>query len=132
MAGLLLPLPRSPPDAPPPDSCLSNALGWTRKPNTLGTYSAFASGGSGIRLLKVMRNRWGKVVPKAAPSTAPDPDPAATPPPPAPPPAPAPAPPWWDLPDLTGGGWYTDRHRGQYALAVSAPISSRIPTGRTG
>lgn len=67
--------------------------------------------GSGTRLLKVIRNKCGKVVPKAAPST----------------------------PDVfpvrllrMGGGWYTCEHFGQYIFTVSTPISSLSPTGRTG
>ena len=41
----------------------------SRNPKTLGTYADEGEGRSGARLLKVMRNRCGKVVPKDAPST---------------------------------------------------------------
>ena len=86
------------------------ALLYTRKPKTRGTYADSAGSGSGTRLLNVIRNRCGKVVPNAAPST-----PAAFP-----------------ALDRTGGGWNTWVHLGQKILTVSAPISSLRPTGRTG
>lgn len=44
-----------------------------RKPNTLGTYTDSGASASGTKFEKVMRNRWGNVVPKDAPSTAPIP-----------------------------------------------------------
>jgi hypothetical protein len=86
------------------------ALLYTRNPKTRGTYADSAGSGSGTKLLKVIRNRCGKVVPNAAPST-PEAFPAL---------------------DLTGGGWNTWLHLGQKILTVSAPISSLRPTGRTG
>ena len=70
---------------PPPCLC---ALRWTRNPKTRGTYVEFGGSGSGTRLLNVMRNRWGNVVPIAAPSTAPPPPLSE-----------------WPLRVLKGGGW---------------------------
>ena len=47
--------------------CLADM--WTRNPKTLGTYAESGGSRSGTRLLNVIRNKCGKVVPKAAPST---------------------------------------------------------------
>ena len=80
-------------------------------------YVEFAGSGSGTKLLNVIRNKCGNVVPNAAPSTAPPPPLLEE---------------WCPDRDRMGGGWYTDLHFGQKILAVSTPISSRNPTGRTG
>ena len=52
---------------PPLARCLADMC--TRKPNTLGIYAESGGSGSGTKLLNVIRNKCGKVVPKAAPST---------------------------------------------------------------
>ena len=48
--------------------CLADMC--TRNPNTLGTYAESGGSRSGTRLLNVIRNKCGNVVPKAAPGRA--------------------------------------------------------------